>query len=72
MRLRHNRGSIPTVPSDTNTVAVYKIIKKVGLALLEHTELSEEFIQPLTSPGLFRFAEGTLLLSTKFLYNPRE
>jgi len=60
------------LPYDTDTEVVRKIIKKVGLALLEHPELGEKFIQPLKSQGVFRIEEGALILRTKFMCKPRE
>lgn len=60
------------LPCDTDTQVVRKIFKKVGLALLEHPELREKFIQPLKSQGLFRIEEGALILRTKCMCIPRE
>ena len=60
------------LPYDTDTEVVRKIIKKVGLALLEHPELGEKFIQPLKSQGVFRIEEGALILRTKLMCKPRE
>lgn len=60
------------LPYDTDTEIVRKIIKKVGLALLEDPELGEKFIQPLKSQGVFRIEEGALILRTKFMCKPRE
>lgn len=60
------------LPYDTDTEVVRKIIKKVGLSLLDHPELGEKFIQPLKSQGVFRIDEGALILRTKFMCKPRE
>lgn len=60
------------LPYDTDVDKVRKIIKKVGLRLLEDPELGPKFIQPLKSQGVFRIEEGALILRTKFTCKPRE
>jgi len=57
---------------EVNTDQVRKIIKKVGLRLLEDPELGPKFIQPLKSQGVFKIEEGALILRTKFMCKPRE
>jgi len=59
------------LPYDTDVDKVRKIIKKVGLRLLEDPELGPKFIQPLKSQGVFRIEEGALILRTKFTCKPR-
>lgn len=60
------------LPYDTDTEVVRKIVKKVGLKLMEHPELGPKFIQPLKSQGVFKIEEGALILRTKFMCKPRE
>lgn len=60
------------LPYDTDVDKVRKIIKKVGLRLMEDPELGPKFIQPLKSQGVFRIEEGALILRTKFTCKPRE
>jgi len=57
---------------EADTEKVRKIIKKVGLKLMEHPELGSKFIQPLKSQGVFKIEEGALILRTKFMCKPRE
>ncbi|WP_417514846.1 mechanosensitive ion channel family protein [Minwuia sp.] len=57
---------------EVDTDKVRKIIKKVGLRLLEDPELGPKFIQPLKSQGVFKIEEGALILRTKFMCKPRE
>jgi small-conductance mechanosensitive channel len=57
---------------EVNTDQVRKIIKKVGLRLMEDPELGPKFIQPLKSQGVFKIEEGALILRTKFMCKPRE
>ena len=60
------------LPYETDTEKVRKIIKKVGLRLVEDPELGPKFIQPLKSQGVFKIEEGALILRTKFMCKPRE
>ncbi|WP_416896654.1 MAG: mechanosensitive ion channel family protein [Minwuia sp.] len=57
---------------EVDTDKVRKIIKKVGLRLLEDPELGPKFIQPLKSQGVFKIEEGALIVRTKFMCKPRE
>lgn len=57
---------------EVDTDKVRKIIKKVGLRLMEDPELGPKFIQPLKSQGVFKIEEGALILRTKFMCKPRE
>lgn len=60
------------LPYETDTDKVRKIIKKVGLRLMEDPELGPKFIQPLKSQGVFKIEEGALIVRTKFMCKPRE
>lgn len=60
------------LPYDTDVDKVRKIIKKVGIRLMENDELGPKFIQPLKSQGVFRIEEGALIVRTKFTCKPRE
>lgn len=60
------------LPYETDPEKVRKIIKKVGLRLLEDPELGPKFIQPLKSQGVFKIEEGALIVRTKFMCKPRE
>ena len=60
------------LPYETDTDKVRKIIKKVGIRLMEDPELGPKFIQPLKSQGVFKIEEGALIVRTKFMCKPRE
>lgn len=58
------------VPFDTDVEAARKIIKKVGLALLENPDIGEDFIQPFKSQGVVEVDDHGLVMSTKFMSKP--
>lgn len=60
------------LPYDADLEHVRKIIKKVGIRLMEDPELGPKFLQPLKSQGVFRIEEGALIVRTKFMCKPRE
>lgn len=58
------------VPFDTDVRAVKKIFKKIGLQLLEHPEIGEDFIQPFKSQGVFEVDDYGLVIRAKFMAKP--
>ena len=58
------------VPFDTDVRAVKKIFKKIGLELLEHPEIGEDFIQPFKSQGVFEVDDYGLVIRAKFMAKP--
>jgi Small-conductance mechanosensitive channel len=59
-------------PYDTDIEAVRKIIKKVGLLMLEDEEMGPSFILPLKSQGVMRVEESALIVRMKFTSKPGE
>lgn len=60
------------LPYTADLEQVRRIIKKVGIMLMEDPELGPKFLQPLKSQGVFRIEEGALIVRTKFMCKPRE
>ena len=60
------------VPYETNIEKIRKIIKKVGLDLLEHPVLGRGFIEPLKSQGVARMEDSAMIIRTKFTCKPGE
>jgi small-conductance mechanosensitive channel len=58
------------VPFDTDIEKARKVIKNVGLALLEHPDIGEDFIQPFKSQGVVEVDDHGLIISTKFMSKP--
>ena len=57
-------------PYDTNIDQVRKIIKKVGLAMLEDPEFSEDFIKPVKSQGVREITSSVMVIRVKFTAKP--
>jgi small-conductance mechanosensitive channel len=57
-------------PYDTNIDLVRKIIKKVGVAMLEDPEIGEDFIQPVKSQGVNEITNSVMVIRVKFTAKP--
>ena len=58
------------VPFDTDIEKTRKIVKNVGLELLEHPDVGKDFIQPFKSQGVVEVDDYGLVISTKFMCKP--
>ncbi|MEE4137336.1 MAG: mechanosensitive ion channel domain-containing protein, partial [Desulforhopalus sp.] len=57
-------------PYDTDIEKVRKIIKKVGLEMLEDEELRDAFLQPLKSQGVNEITNSVMVIRVKFTAKP--
>lgn len=57
-------------PYDTDIDLVRKIIKKVGVAMLEDEELGEDFIRPIKSQGVYEISNSVMVIRAKFTAKP--
>jgi small-conductance mechanosensitive channel len=57
-------------PYDTDIDKVRKIIKKVGLAMLEDKELGDGFILPIKSQGVNEITNSVMVIRVKFTAKP--
>jgi small-conductance mechanosensitive channel len=57
-------------PYDTDIDQVRKIIKKVGIAMLEDEELADDFIAPLKSQGVHEITNSVMVIRVKFTAKP--
>ncbi len=57
-------------PYDTDIDLVRRIIKKVGVAMLEDEELADGFIQPVKSQGVYGIANSVMVIRVKFTAKP--
>ena len=57
-------------PYDTNIDQVRKIIKKVGIAMLEDQELGDDFILPVKSQGVNEITNSVMVIRVKFTAKP--
>ena len=57
-------------PYDTDIDKVRKIIKKVGLAMLEDPEFGEDFIRPVKSQGVREITSSVMVIRVKFTAKP--
>jgi small-conductance mechanosensitive channel len=58
------------VPFDTDINKVKKIFKGIGKDLLEHPELSEDFLQPFKSQGVAEVDDNGIVVRGKFMAKP--
>ncbi len=55
----------------TDIEKVRKIVKKLGLELLDHPEIGEKFLQPLKSQGVFSMEDDSaMIVRVKFMTRP--
>ena len=57
-------------PYDTDIDLVRKIIKKVGIAMLEDEAFSDDFIQPIKSQGVYEITNSVMVIRVKFTAKP--
>ncbi|MEL6998618.1 MAG: mechanosensitive ion channel family protein [Pseudomonadota bacterium] len=57
---------------DTDVERVRKLVKKLGLALLEDPEIGEKFIQPVKSQGVIMMDDSAMIVRIKFMTYPGE
>ncbi|MFP8967598.1 mechanosensitive ion channel family protein [Pokkaliibacter sp. CJK22405] len=60
------------LPYDTDVEQVRRIVKKVGLKMLEDEEMGPSFLLPLKSQGVMRVEESALIFRMKFTTKPGE
>ena len=58
------------VTYDTDVEQVRKLIKKLGVELMEHPELGEKFLEPLKSQGVYKMEDSAMILRVKFMTKP--
>ncbi len=57
---------------DTDVEKVRKMIKKLGLRLLEDPEIGDKFIQPVKSQGVIMMDDSAMIVRIKFMTYPGE
>lgn len=55
---------------DTDIERVRKLIKKLGLRLLEDPEIGDKFLQPLKSQGVIQMEDSAMIARVKFMTRP--
>jgi small-conductance mechanosensitive channel len=60
------------LPFDVDLEKVRKLIKKVGVELMDHPEYGQHFIQPVKSQGVNRLDDSALIVRVKFMTKPNE
>ena len=60
------------VPYDTDVERVRKIIKRIGVELLEDPVLGESFLAPLKSQGVYAMEDSAMVIRVKFMARPGE
>ena len=55
---------------DTDIEQVRKLIKKLGLQLLEDPEIGHTFLQPLKSQGVLEMQDSAMIVRVKFMTKP--
>jgi len=55
---------------DTDVEHVRKLIKKLGLQLLEDPEIGHTFLQPLKSQGVLEMQDSAMIVRVKFMAKP--
>lgn len=60
------------VPYEADIEKIRKIVKRIGIALLEDPVHGPNFLAPLKSQGVRRVENGVLVIGTKFMCKPRE
>ncbi len=58
------------VTYDTDVEHVRKLIKKLGVALLDDPVIGENFIQPLKSQGVIHMEDSAMIIRVKFMTKP--
>jgi small-conductance mechanosensitive channel len=60
------------VTYDTDVERVRKLIKKLGIALLDDPVVGDKFIQPLKSQGVIQMDDSAMIIRVKFMTYPGE
>ncbi|OED40043.1 hypothetical protein AB833_12720 [Chromatiales bacterium (ex Bugula neritina AB1)] len=60
------------VPFDTDLKLVKKLVKNIGLELMQHPDYGHSIIQPLKSQGVRRMEEFNMVVGVKFKAKPGE
>jgi len=55
---------------DTDIEKVRKLVKKLGIELLEHPEIGDKFMQPLKSQGVKQMDDSAMIVRVKFMTKP--
>ncbi|MDT8345120.1 MAG: mechanosensitive ion channel family protein [Thermohalobaculum sp.] len=55
---------------DTDVEQVRKLVKKLGLELLEDPEIGDKFLQPLKSQGVIQMEDSAMIVRIKFMTRP--
>ena len=55
---------------DTDVDKVRKLIKKLGVKLLEHPTEGHKFVQPLKSQGVYMMEDSAMIIRIKFMTRP--
>lgn len=55
---------------DTDVEKVRKLIKKLGIALLDDPEIGDRFLQPLKSQGVIQMEDSAMIARVKFMTRP--
>ncbi|MEH6646478.1 mechanosensitive ion channel family protein [Sulfitobacter sp.] len=58
------------VTYDTDVEKVRKLIKKLGVALLDDPVIGQNFIQPLKSQGVIEMQDSAMIIRVKFMTKP--
>ena len=58
------------VTYDTDVEKVRKLIKKLGVELLDHPTEGEKFVQPLKSQGVYKMEDSAMIIRVKFMTRP--
>jgi len=58
------------VTYDTDVERVRKLIKKLGIALLDDPVIGDNFIQPLKSQGVIEMQDSAMIIRVKFMTKP--
>lgn len=58
------------VTYDTDVERARKLIKKLGVSLLDDPEIGDKFLQPLKSQGVFRMEDSAMIMRVKFMTKP--
>ncbi len=60
------------VTYDTDVEKVRKLIKKLGVELLDDPVIGKDFIQPLKSQGIIEMQDSAMIIRVKFMTTPNE
>jgi small-conductance mechanosensitive channel len=55
---------------DTNVDKVRKLVKKLGVKLLDHETEGYKFVQPLKSQGVYMMEDSAMIIRVKFMTRP--